>query len=600
MSWGSIFDLRRFVPSPRFLPASSAAQDVESFLAGARAFLAVSSFLVIGIDPSFPPRFVKLAYVLLYLYLVHSFLVLLSKWYSRSWMSGWTLHLVDLAWVTCLPLFIQSAATHFYLLYPFLLFVLLAAAYRWGLYETLTTAGAYIGLVGIGCVVASMGGFANLYLPFQELSSKELAERAASLLMVACVVGYLGERGRELRIKTSLMARFTKEVHSETSVRETLEVTLGTILGIFDANRAALVVKEEKRQRAFLWQAEPKPGTHRCAVNWEELETFQQQRYLFPLPGASCSAVRRPDQGTRSFDLLAVDAQGRRLRRISDTLPDYFLAWHQFSTLLVASFTLGETREWSGRLFLFDPCAAGSREGHSRLLQELVREAGPAVYTVYRLRRLRSRAGGMERARIARELHDGVIQTLIGVEMRMDVLLRQATLDRSTDDELVQLQRLLRREIVNVRGLMQQIKSLDLSTRTVWESVADLVDKFQRDTGISAGFVAEPKKAALPPLLEREVLRIVGEALANVRKHSGARNVLVHFSHKNGLWKLVIEDDGRGFDFSGRLSQAELDALRKGPTVIKERVRSIGGELAVESTPGHGARLEITVAESVE
>jgi signal transduction histidine kinase len=56
----------------------------------------------------------------------------------------------------------------------------------------------------------------------------------------------------------------------------------------------------------------------------------------------------------------------------------------------------------------------------------------------------------------------------------------------------------------------------------------------------------------------------------------------------------VVDDDGRGFDFSGRLSQEELDAARKGPVIIKERVRAIGGELSIESAPGRGARLEIT------
>ena len=79
-----------------------------------------------------------------------------------------------------------------------------------------------------------------------------------------------------------------------------------------------------------------------------------------------------------------------------------------------------------------------------------------------------------------------------------------------------------------------------------------------------------------------------------MRKHSQAENVLVRFASSSGLWKLTVDDDGKGFDFSGRLSQAELDAARLGPVVIKERVRSIGGELALESVPGHGARLEIT------
>ena len=58
---------------------------------------------------------------------------------------------------------------------------------------------------------------------------------------------------------------------------------------------------------------------------------------------------------------------------------------------------------------------------------------------------------------------------------------------------------------------------------------------------------------------------------------------------------MTIEDDGRGFEFSGRLSQLELERIRRGPMIIKQRVRAIGAELTVESRPGQGARLEIRV-----
>ena len=71
------------------------------------------------------------------------------------------------------------------------------------------------------------------------------------------------------------------------------------------------------------------------------------------------------------------------------------------------------------------------------------------------------------------------------------------------------------------------------------------------------------------------------EALSNVRKHSGARNVLVSLNSQNGNWVLVVDDDGRGFPFSGRFSHSELDAARRGPLVIKERVHSLGGQLTV-------------------
>jgi two-component system nitrate/nitrite sensor histidine kinase NarX len=96
-----------------------------------------------------------------------------------------------------------------------------------------------------------------------------------------------------------------------------------------------------------------------------------------------------------------------------------------------------------------------------------------------------------------------------------------------------------------------------------------------------------------------EIVRIVQEALVNVRKHSHARNVLVRLSSDRGTFRLVVEDDGHGFDFEGRLSARELDERRVGPAIIKERARIAEAELAVDSTPGAGARVELTFSEEV-
>jgi len=92
----------------------------------------------------------------------------------------------------------------------------------------------------------------------------------------------------------------------------------------------------------------------------------------------------------------------------------------------------------------------------------------------------------------------------------------------------------------------------------------------------------------------REVARIVQESLVNIRKHSSATQVLVRFGVHAGQWRMVVEDNGRGFDFVGRLSLDDLDAAHKGPVTIKERVRTIGGDLNIESFPGRGTHLEIT------
>jgi signal transduction histidine kinase len=208
---------------------------------------------------------------------------------------------------------------------------------------------------------------------------------------------------------------------------------------------------------------------------------------------------------------------------------------------------------------------------------------------------LRLRAGAVERARFARELHDGAVQSLIAVEMQVDVLRRQSGKSESMEEELGRIQGLLREEVLKLRELMQQMKSLDIDSRRLLSFLTDAVERFQRETGITARFYSDLDELDMPQPVCREVARIVQEGLVNVRKHSGAHQALVRLSAKDGRWKLIIEDDGRGFAFAGRLVHLEEDPEARGPLVIKERVRLIEGELAIESTPGRGSRLEISI-----
>jgi signal transduction histidine kinase len=225
----------------------------------------------------------------------------------------------------------------------------------------------------------------------------------------------------------------------------------------------------------------------------------------------------------------------------------------------------------------------------------MVRQVGPAIYNVYLLRRLRKRAGALERSRLARELHDGAVQSLIGVEMQVDVLRRSYPLAEPLGGELERIQELLREEVLKLRDLMQQMKSADVDARRLPGFLQDAVERFQRETGIVARFVRDDEELVLPQPVCRELARIAQEALVNVRKHSGAQEVLVELLATQGKWKLIIEDDGAGFPFEGRVSEAELDSTHKGPAIIAERVRLIQGELTIESRPGRGARVEVSV-----
>src|SRR5262249_3080407 len=271
-----------------------------------------------------------------------------------------------------------------------------------------------------------------------------------------------------------------------------------------------------------------------------------------------------------------------------------FVAEHPFEVLLACAISIAP--DVSARILMFDPVLGGRAETQLRFLQDLANLIAPSVYNVYLLRRLRSRAAAVERARVARELHDGVVQSLHAIAFRLYALrTRSSFAAGEREQELLDIQQLVQNEAANVRTLIQQLEPLDFDHRHLVDFLAGMVTRYRQDTGIGAQFVCDVSQVNLPPPICRELAGILREALANVRRHSAAQNVLVRLARQRSGWTLTIEDDGRGFPFAGKLTHAELEESRRGPLVVKQRVRAIGGELTVISKPGQGARLEIRV-----
>ena len=206
-----------------------------------------------------------------------------------------------------------------------------------------------------------------------------------------------------------------------------------------------------------------------------------------------------------------------------------------------------------------------------------------------------SRASAEERGRMARELHDGVVQSLIGLKMQVTILRGRYREGDPTVASLEQIMAMLDREVVELRNFMFQMTPIDREPPDLHVLLTDLVDQFGRASNIASTIVSNLDGEEISAHTRREIGRIVQEALVNVRKHSCAQRVLVSVSTNGTHCNLIIDDDGRGFDFEGRLSGDELDNRRKGPRTIKERVRLLGGSLVVDSKPNAGSRVEISV-----
>jgi signal transduction histidine kinase len=399
----------------------------------------------------------------------------------------------------------------------------------------------------------------------------------------------MAENQKKMRAERAVITRVLTATRVEAGLTGNMQQILGEVIGIYRARRALSASQEKHSYRVFL--AEVNDGAAMIGpLTWREAPPENERVYLVD---SLADAIYARQTGN-GFQTVMLDRDGVRLRNVNTEFVQALARVEKFDAVVSVALVLGS--EWSGRVYLFDPQMMGDPEEELRFLQEFAQQVGPAIYNVYLVRRLRERAGALERARFARELHDGAIQSLIAVEMQLDVLRRQSGAQSPVVKvELARIQKLLREEVLKLRELMQAMKSFEVDAERLLAFISDTVERFRRETGIAAEFVSEVERVEMAQKGCRELARIVQESLVNVRKHSGAHHVLVRLAQRNGNLQLTVEDDGKGFSFSGRRSGAELATAGIGPAVIRERVHLLAGELAIESTPGHGARLEVRI-----
>jgi signal transduction histidine kinase len=562
--------------------------DTERVLAAVRLVLAISSLLFIWFDPdAVSPDRVVVSYVVagLLLYLATSvwfLLVVQLRSEVSPAFSRWA-HVTDILWPAAISLFAGGANSPFFL---YFIFALLAAAFRWGMRETCLTTVAVVFTMAVDAVVivrTPLGVAIG-----QHVDAMHFVMRAVYLVIFAFLIGYVAESEKRRVAEALSISQMTSRIRVEAGLKGTVQAVFQEMLKLFGARELLVLTREAEAERVMLWRAGILEGS--AVFTWRQLDELEEQEYLCVM-GDDCAGAAWRDGNKASS--IGLDKDGMRLRGPS-YLGSKFVAAHPFRLLLAC--IISAAPDVSARVLLFDPLRGGRAETQLRFLQDLANLVAPSVYNVYLLRRLRSRAAAVERARVARELHDGVVQSLHAIAFRLYALRTRATVSAGErEQELLDIQQLVQNEAANVRHLIQQLEPLDFDPRHLVDFLAGMVTRYRQDTGIGAQFVCDVADVNLPPPTCRELAGILREALANVRRHSGAQNVLVRLARQRSGWTLAIEDDGRGFEFAGSLSHAELEESRRGPLVVKQRVRAIGGELTIVSKPGRGARLEIKV-----
>jgi signal transduction histidine kinase len=239
---------------------------------------------------------------------------------------------------------------------------------------------------------------------------------------------------------------------------------------------------------------------------------------------------------------------------------------------------------WLGRA-VNAPFSASDRMVAESLAQQMSIAIEHAMMTA----QIQSGAIVEERARLAREMHDGLSQILgfLSLEMQsLELLVKQGKIDETLAE--------LSRARTRIRDAQAEVRENILNLRTALSRDGEAIPflrEYIKDFGAQTGIEihiddSEVQKISLMPICEVQLVRIMQEALTNVRLHADANHVWVKFHQNMGKLCVDIEDDGVGFVETELKKHFGLKSMR-------ERTESVKGWLNIDSRPGHGTRITL-------
>jgi len=226
-----------------------------------------------------------------------------------------------------------------------------------------------------------------------------------------------------------------------------------------------------------------------------------------------------------------------------------------------------------GALYLTNEDDTEFDDDDQHLIEVFAAHAAVAIENATLLERSRELSVVGERNRLARDLHDSVVQTLFGLSLRAEAARNGAP------DEIVKVNELAKLALSELRAIVFELRPADLAADGLVATIVKHADVVRRVFGqqIDIDVVSEER---LDPDVELELFRIVQEALSNAVKHARASKVELVIDPP----RFVVRDDGVGFD----PESPAIRARHLGLTSMEERAASIGGKVTIESGPGRG------------
>lgn len=198
-----------------------------------------------------------------------------------------------------------------------------------------------------------------------------------------------------------------------------------------------------------------------------------------------------------------------------------------------------------------------------------------------------------ERERISKELHDGLAQVIGYVITKSQATRQLLRKIEVANDYLVELENVAQEVYTDTREAILGLRTASSGDRTLVSAVREYMSRFTQMHGIKTTLeVGDRIIPSLSPQVELQAIRIVQEALSNVRKHAEATRATVRMTSEDHVVKIIVEDDGKGFDL---YKLGDSDVSKFGLRTIKERAESIRSQLGIESSAGSGTKVTLTI-----
>lgn len=197
-----------------------------------------------------------------------------------------------------------------------------------------------------------------------------------------------------------------------------------------------------------------------------------------------------------------------------------------------------------------------------------------------------------ERSRIARELHDGPAQTAAGMLMKLNIMEHWADPDYNLIiKELSQLKNLTRENLEEIRRIIFDLRPAQLKGEPLYYALANYFDYLITRYNFITEYRWSGEKRKYANDTEKALFRLVQEAITNARKHAGVNHAAVAVEDTGQNLNIIIKDEGVGFDIKGLNNSQD----HYGIAGMHERVKYLGGTMEINSSPGRGTQINITV-----